>query len=421
MTNERKKYLLEKIEEYKSLASEDIVKYAPQLIGYFEELAALYEEKDEKENAGKYYAEAVCEYSFLSEIAKSHEDSAVKNAGTLETENIKECYFKSLQIYKYLAKNANKIHADCKKVIRFWGQDERYSEEYHYLLSSEFFEKIKNDYCRIRLAKCYSDIGLFFIETGNFTDAQNYYFPAAELYERLEEGHPEAYAYELINVYIGIAAALYKLNSEEAKEYYIKAVELCIKNYKKQHFIGILSWCCREMVVTIKDDHYEVIKKCHLPAIELCEGLYEVEPEKFLCHLSSLYLSASSLYSCVDFLESEKYAHRAIEINEKYYSDDNVQIVNDLATGYNNAAVMNYNQKKLDKAREYYTKAAETYMKLAKTDSPKYTPYVAYSFYNLGNVSEKDKEKEKLYKTALALAQKYPEHHLCRDIIEALE
>lgn len=423
MTNEREKYLLEKIEEYESLASEDIVKYAPQLIEYFEELAALYEEKDEKEKAGLYYAEAVGEYSFLSDTAENYENNVKKNEDALEREDIKKFYFESLQIYKYLAKNANRIYADCKKVIRLWGHDERYSDGYHYLLSLEFFEKIKNDHCRIRLAKCYSDIGLFFIETGDFTESLNYYLPAAELYERLEKIHPEDYVYELLNVYIGISATLYKLNSEEAKEYYIKAVELCIKNYKKQpeHFIGILSWCCRDMGATIKDDHHKMIKKYHLRAIELCEGLYKVEPEKFLCHLSTLYLSASSLYSCIDFLESEKYALKAIEINEKYYSDDNVQIVKDLANGYNNAAVMNCNQKKLDKARVYYAKATETYMKLAKTDSPKYTPYVAYSFYNLGNVSENDEEREKLHKTALSLAKKYPEHDLCRDVIEALE
>ena len=270
------------------------------------------------------------------------------------------------------------------------------------------------------MAKCSCSAGTFFLGNGDLTNAGKYYPVAFDVYEQLERKYPERFVFEVFLTCCGFSVYLQKTGFQKAEEYYAKAFELFKKHHKKApfKFIKMAVLCCCSICSMKEKDRYEILNDYCLPTIEICENFYKLEPVNFLEQLSSLYLMTTNLYTYVDLLEAEIFARKAIELNEAYISDDTVNNIKDLAAAYNNAAVVYCGKGDIYKAREYYPKSIELYLELAKTDSKKFTPYLANVFLDFGNVSE---DKEKLHKMALALAKKYPEHPWCREIIEELE
>ena len=160
----------------------------------------------------------------------------------------------------------------------------------------------------------------------------------------------------------------------------------------------------------------------YMEAREMYGGLEKTDPESYEPYVASLLNDLGIFYQDTrKFYEAEKAYNEALKRrrelfrkNSQVYADDLAGTLNNLGILYNDAYL--YGEKRFLEAENVYKEALETFERLAKEYPEVYTPQVAETLNNLGNLyrdTQQFVKSEKRLKMALIiyrdLAEEYPE------------
>lgn len=107
-----------------------------------------------------------------------------------------------------------------------------------------------------------------------------------------------------------------------------------------------------------------------------------------------------------DFIKSNKYYSRAIEIYRRFAKENPKIYEPDLASTLNNLAILYKNTQHITESEAMYLEALESYKRLAKNNPKEYKPYVARTLNNLALLysnTQRFSESETMYLEALEI------------------
>ncbi len=217
------------------------------------------------------------------------------------------------------------------------------------------------------------------------------------LYDKI---HPVVFKYNVeLDAVLDFSQFLLDQNKHSKAYEVAKSLEEILKNSteddKRARICHVLGTICSDLP-TKKSEAEKYQKK----AIEICEGLAEVNPERFNPNLAGSYNNAGIFYN--DHGQPDKaemYYKKSIGLGEKLAEANPERFNPNLAVSYNNAGVFYNDQGQPDKAELYFKKAIEIREKLAMVNPERFNPDLATSYINAGVFcsDERQPDKAELY------------------------
>ena len=206
----------------------------------------------------------------------------------------------------------------------------------------------------------------------------------------------------------------------KTEEYYLKAITIYEKLARENpdRFEPDLAQCYNNAGVfysaqgqpTKAEDYY-------FKAIAVREKLARENPDRFESDLADSYNNAGAFYAYQGQADkAEDYYLKAIAIQEKLARENPDRFQSGLATSYNNAGLFYADQGQSTKAEEYYLKAIAIREKLARENPDRFEPDLAVSYFSFAIF----KNDTSYLLKSLELAKEYPDHPICKKIIDAL-
>jgi len=264
------------------------------------------------------------------------------------------------------------------------------------------------DYSRSMQGTARNNLGNLYHNLRKFTEAEESYKEALEIYRKLAEKDPGAYLPDVATTQNNLGALYSDLRKfTEAEELYKEALEIRRKLAEKdpgaylpdvattQNNLGNLYSNLRKF--TEAEESYK-------EALEIYRKLAERDPGAYLPDVAMTQNNLGALYSDLrKFTEAEESYKEALEIYRKLAEKDPGAYLPDVATTQNNLGALYSDLRKFTEAEESYKEALEIRRKLAEKDPGAYLPDVATTQNNLGNLYSnlrKFAEAEESYKSA---------------------
>ena len=209
------------------------------------------------------------------------------------------------------------------------------------------------------IAASYNDIGVVYLDQGDYPKALDYHFKALEIFEKaLGKDHPNtASSYNNIGGVFDDQG-----NYTKALEYYFKALEIREKVLGTEHSdtaqsynnIGVVYW---------EQGDYPKALEYYFKALEIDEKVLGKDHPG----TATDYNNIGKVYDDQgDYPKALEYNFKALEIKEKVLGKDHPAT----ATSYNNIGSLYYHQGDYPKALEYLNKALEIRKKKLGPNQP---------------------------------------------------
>ena len=167
----------------------------------------------------------------------------------------------------------------------------------------------------------------------------------------------------------------------------------------------------------INQNMYKEAEAYYLKYKEILERLVQSNPQAYEPDLASSYNNLAVLYSDTQrFTESEAMQKQAIEIRKRLAKSNPQAYEPDLASSYNNLAILYSDTQRFTESEAMHKQALEIRERLAQSNPQAYEPSLATSYGSLADLhffTQRFSESEELYKSAIAinkrLAQSNPQ------------
>ncbi len=272
--------------------------------------------------------------------------------------------------------------------------------EEHYIKALDNYTQQFNlnpDAYRSEYASLLSDLGNYYCSIQNIDKAEDCLVKALEHLTLLFNQNPDAYRSKLANT-LNNLGVLYDKNHNylKAEEYYLKAME----NY--QHLYDLYPNAYKVVknniesnlgLLYIKLKAYNVAEEYLLRVLDNWTLLFNQDPDAYRADLAKAQNNLGMLYDKTNnFEKAEEYYLKGYD-NYNHFSKD--QIINShleaAANNLHNIGAL-YSSRQKDKALEYYYMALALKKLLMVKDSVAYSPSMAETLSNMGNIYYYEKE-----------------------------
>lgn len=226
------------------------------------------------------------------------------------------------------------------------------------------------------LASCCSSLGGTLEELEKYTEAYEYYSIAAEIYQELSASGDAGYREALADEYSDIGDTyLFRDKYNEAEEYYLKSLEiyesLSAADQKNDpdsdKYQEDIAYCYDSLAksYSAKENYSAAVE-----SYEQVTGIYEQLLEKtddqtdeevvdgYRDDLAEAYTDMGYIYSCTGALEeAEEFYLKAAELYLLLAKKDREQYIDELVSQYEDLAILYADMEKPDKEQEYNRKS----------------------------------------------------------------
>lgn len=261
----------------------------------------------------------------------------------------------------------------------------------------------------------YNLLAGLYADNGRFEDAEQLYYRAFCLYEKLSKAKFNLYEDGLTASYFGVGDLLEKKGDfVEAAKIYLRVTELkeqlSEKDYvsKQADFFNCYVHLGR---VYNELSRYEESQQMYLKAVEISEELKRIKPDVYNdSSFLGVYNGLGVLYSRLNrFADCEQMFLKVLEIRTELSKENPELYGYDLSMAYNNLAVLYDETLRHDKAEEMYLKVYEIRRRLCIKNPSVYEPKLASVCNNLGvlyKVTSKYAKAERMHLIALEIRER---------------
>lgn len=264
-------------------------------------------------------------------------------------------------------------------------------------------------------ASTLNNLASLYVETQRYTEGENSYKQALEIYRHLAQDDVETYEPEIAFTLNNLALLYINTRKyEESESMCNEALEirkrLAAENpaFYEPYLATTLS---NQALLYSHIARYTESEQTYMQVLEIYRKRAEQEPHIYELYVAITLNSLAILYyNTQRYAESEHMSKQAQEIRSKFTKtsthDPNV------ATTLNNLGTFYYETKRYKESEAMYNEAMEIYKHLAKENPQAYEPYVAMTLNNLAGVyadTKRYEESESTYKEALELRKRLAE------------
>ncbi len=236
------------------------------------------------------------------------------------------------------------------------------------------FHNIETQDSMVEKAYYYSGIGLCHIKFSHYEEAKDYFLKAIEILEKISLKGEKKYIDDLVKCYNNLAICMFFLSPNKSLFYFDKVMKIYLeaysKNENKYHSLLCLLFINNGVFFyrnKIFDKAYDFFSK----ALSLSENLFKSNPTVFnSLYARNLYYSSTALINLKKYDGVEKKLLLAIDIQETLSCFNLKQYGNDLIESYVLAAIFYSKQSEKEKASFLALKVANLSELLFKNNTP---------------------------------------------------
>ena len=307
----------------------------------------------------------------------------------------------------------------------FYEQLGKFSEEKKfYLKAIKIFEMLATD----NPDKYNNDLAISYTNMARICTILKLYDATIELLskanhiiEKLAKDNPDRYLPRLAGIYNDFANAHIQFNRPDKAEFFcinaIKIHEELSKKFHNKYDLGLaIAYNNAGMFHSLRNEVKEA-EEMYFNSIKIRKQLALDSPDKFTSYLAKGYLCVGAFYVIhKDYTNAEKFYFWALRLYEQLYKVNPDKFNSSLGDCYISFWYLYKKQGKETTAKLFTHKVINAYEKSIKNNPTLYIPTLVTFYLDCAGLED----DETYFDKALELAKEYPDHPICRQIIEAL-
>ena len=257
-------------------------------------------------------------------------------------------------------------------------------------------------------------LGIFYSDTNQFKEAEDYFQEALKICRKLAKENPEAYEGYVAATCNNLGVLYRNINRmKEAEGYFLEALKIYHKLAKEnpEAYEGCVAGTCNNLGGLYQDINWsKEAEEYYRKALEIRRRLAKENPKAYEKNVAETCNNLGTLYSDTNRRkEAEEYYQEALIIYHRLAKENPEAYEVKIATICNNLGALYSDTNRRKEAEEYYQEALIIYHRLAKENPEVYEVKIATICYNLGNFysdTNQTEEAEKSYQEALELYRK---------------